>query len=149
MVPRAQACVDTSVYGNRRRHRECSQTPLHKPQTNPDLLLGRPGVPGPSPEVRQSPVEPDCGYTEAGAFHTHTHTLAMRGCSSESPGLSGRGDPATLCRFCTTSCVSSETLLEPYLDLFVRGYSAENNLCEALGREHPEADTANDTAIFD
>lgn len=80
---------------------------------------------------------------------THTHTLAMRGCSSESPGLSGRGDPATLCRFCTTSCVSSETLREPYLDLFVRGYSAENNLCEALGREHPEADTANDTAIFD
>ena len=49
----------------------------------------------------------------------------------------------------TTSCVSSETLGEPYLDLFVRGYSAENNLCEALGREHPEADTANDTAIFD
>ncbi len=36
-----------------------------------------------------------------------------------------------------------------YLDLLVGGDSAEDNLGKVLGGEHPKADSANHTTLFD
>ena len=82
-------------------------------------------------------------------IHTHTHTRNERLLLRAQDSLDMEAPPRSAASVrSTTSCIPSETLGEPYLDLFIRGYRAENNLCEALGRKHPEADTANDTAIF-
>lgn len=38
--------------------------------------------------------------------------------------------------------------MSPYLDLLVGGDRTEDDLCESLSGEHPEADPSNHTAIF-